>query len=331
MGAKTPEAKRRAKYAAYMRDMGTPLTISDEEQAQLIAHITKLHRRGMSHQGICDSVPGDVRMHDSVLTKIMRGQVDNCHRDTYDYLMRARFVQPTDHRSGRRIDGTGHRRRLRGLVADGWTMTLIGEIVGVVVQAVHQQAISERPVHASTVANFVPWYEKLSAASPSDYGATKHAISRAQGVARRRGWDPSSCWDDDTIDDPAAHPEFTGECGRVRGIMIHLRDSIPMCVRCTSVLESSRKRAANPIRIYEMHREGKGSAEIAQALGISRDVVQQYCTPLNVVTQHRLSMVDSIGMRAICELCGPVTLRSTGKDKHRAVKVVCYNSIEKKE
>ena len=296
MGARTPEARRRAKYADYMRAAGTPLHITDEEHAQLVAHIMKLYRRGMSCQAILDSVPGGTDIHDSAVSKITRGQVGKCHRDTYNTLMRAVYVQPTECKTGRRIDGTGHRRRLRGLVADGWTLGVIAELTGVSLQAVHQQCVSERDVHASTVANFLPWYEKLSCADPADYGVTKMGIARAKGNARRREWAPSLCWDDDTIDDPDAFPEWTGACGTVTGYNLHRSERVhvkvtadrstgrerltvlcaPCCeARVAAKGEQAGRLAARRETIVSMLGEGKSDQFIANEVGLSTRTIMR--------------------------------------------------------
>lgn len=295
MGAKTPEERKRSKYAAMMRDRGTPLHITDEEHAQLVAHIMKLYRRGMSCQSILDSVPGGTTIHDSAVSKITRGQVGKCHRDTYNTLMRARFVQPTELKTGRRIDGTGHRRRIRALVADGWPLSLLGELTGVSTQAIFQQATAERDVHASTVANFVPWYEKLSCADPRDYGAGKLGVSRAKGNAARRNWAPSLCWDDDTIDDPDAFPEWTGACGTVTGYNLHRSERVHvneardkngklrmtvLCVACCDARVSAKSDQAARLAerresIVSMLAEGKSPQFIAAEVGLSTRTIDR--------------------------------------------------------
>lgn len=294
MGAKSPEEKRRAKYAAIMRERGTPLHITDEEHAQLVAHIMRLYRRGMSCQAIIDSIPG-CTLHDSAVSKITGGRVGKCHRDTYNVLMRAVWVQPTATKTGRRLDGTGHRRRLRGLVANGFPLSVLAELVGVSTQALFQQAVRESDVHASTIAALVPWYEKLCDADPADWGASKLGISRARNNAKRRGWEPTTCWDSDTIDDPDVIPEWTGACGTVTGYNLHRKHRINIrttidrhgnervnvlcdacCVaRTRQKSEIEEQRKANRDTVLQMIAEGQDQRRVALELGMSVRTVQR--------------------------------------------------------
>lgn len=289
MGAKTPEEKKRVKYAAMMRERGTPLHITPKEHAQLVAHIMKLYRRGMSCQAILDSIPGGTTIHDSAVSKITRGLYCTCHRDTYNALMRAEWVQPTELKTGRRLPSLGLRRRLQALVADGWPMSFLAEIGGVTVQAVLQQCEREADAHASTIAKWVPIYEKLCATDPLDNGVTELGVKRAKGNAARRGWAGSWCWDDDTIDDPDAFPEWTGACGTVTGYNLHRSEQVhvksivdkhgktrvtvlcgPCCrARVEAKSDQAERLAERREAVIQWLREGKSDAWIATEVGLS--------------------------------------------------------------
>lgn len=75
-------------------------------------------------------------------------------------------------------------------------------------------------------------YEDLWRADPADHGATAAGISRAKRYAADRRWAPPGAWDDDAIDDPAAHPDWTGQCGTARGAAAHEEHGIPLCDPC---------------------------------------------------------------------------------------------------
>lgn len=221
---------RRTKRAALMRQQGTPLQITASERAELREHLTALHRAGMSHRQIADSAPGYHR--DTTVYKIVEGRTASTHRDVYNDLMRARWVQPTGYRRGSRVHPCGVQRRLRALVYAGFSCSILGELLDVSCQAVYQLINADRLVAASTVTKIDELYGKLAEADPKDYGATNYGISRARNTALRRGWEPVGCWDPDTIDDPEAYPEWTGQCGSQAGYRIHRRENIPVCRLC---------------------------------------------------------------------------------------------------
>jgi hypothetical protein len=245
---------------------------------------------------------------------------------THAKIMGARFTPEDIHK----FPGYGVRRRLRALAAIGYATGTLGEILGRDAQYVHAIMSGKnarefvlRPlglaVHQA--------YEKYQDVDPMDLGQSSFATNYAKSIARKRSWGAPKDWDEDTLDDPDAWPEFTGACGRVQGIMIHLRDSIPMCERCSHTLEHG-GRSVDPLRIFELHSEGKTSAEIADELGVRKDLISHYVAPLNVVKVHTLSTANPVSMTGTCELCGSVKLRSAGV-RNGASKLICYNSVEK--
>lgn len=219
------------KYADYMRQIGKPLHITEPELAELRRHLRRLYNRGMSYAQIAASAPGE--HNETSVAKIVNEWSGATHRDLYVDLMKATFEVDYGRKTGRRMDSTGVRRRLRALVAAGFGYNVLGELMDCSAQAIYQLVKSEAPAHSSTVARVCMLYDKIAYSDPFDYGATMLGVSRAKGVARRNGWAPVQCWDEDTVDDPAAHPEWTGACGTPRGFRIHYRDGIlPVCQPC---------------------------------------------------------------------------------------------------
>lgn len=108
-----------------------------------------------------------------------------------------------DRAGGALIDPTGTARRLQALVADGWTQTYLAACIGVTVGNFNSLILGRYlTVTRRTEERVVGLYGSLRPpAVPSP-----HALA----AARRHGWVPSGCWDDDTIDDPFAHPNWAG-------------------------------------------------------------------------------------------------------------------------
>jgi len=91
-------------------------------------------------------------------------------------------------------------------------------------------------------------YDELWQADPADHGASPGGITRARRYAAERRWAPPQAWDDDTIDNPDAFPDWTGQCGTPQGVGAHRRAGIPACDPC--------RRARNEAR----HAKGSGLA-----------------------------------------------------------------------
>lgn len=229
-GPKSDNQKARAKYADYCRLTGKPLHILPDEMAELVAHVKVLRAAGMSYAAIAQAAGHGTA--ETSVSKIDRGQVAVCHRDTYNRIMPVRPFSVQGFRTGRRLSPLGMKRRLRALVAAGFGYNVLGDVMGVSLQAVYQLVSNSRDAHSSTIERVALVYGKLQHADPFDYGATKMGVSRAKGVAKRNNWAPPECWDPDTIDDPAAFPQWTGQCGTWIGARAHHREGIPMCEAC---------------------------------------------------------------------------------------------------
>ena len=76
-------------------------------------------------------------------------------------------------------------------------------------------------------------YERLWNTDPREHGVSLHSYNRARRHAATHGWAPPAAWDDDRLDDPAAHPDWTGSCGTPSGAAAHRRDGLlPVCRPC---------------------------------------------------------------------------------------------------
>lgn len=130
------------------------------------------------------------------------------------------------------VDPTGTRRRIQALVAIGWPLSQIGARLGI-----HRsnlgKTLTAPKVRVSTERAARTLYERLWNTDPREHGVSLHSYNRARRHAATHGWAPPAAWDDDRLDDPAAHPDWTGSCGTPSGAAAHRRDGLlPVCRPC---------------------------------------------------------------------------------------------------
>lgn len=108
---------------------------------------------------------------------------------------------------GQVVDGTGTGRRLQALVAIGWSMSRLGERLGVEIGNMGR-VVAGGPVTAARALAVKALFEELwNQPQEGDEQRSRISANRARNYARARGWAPPLAWDDETIDDPAAMPE----------------------------------------------------------------------------------------------------------------------------
>jgi hypothetical protein len=145
------------------------------------------------------------------------------------------------------IDATGTRRRLQALVAGGWPQARLAVRLGMD-PGNFSAAINSQQVKVRTVRAVRALYDELWCADPREHGVGNQAYSRARNHAQARGWAPVGCWDDDSIDDPAAFPDWTGECGSPNGYAVHRRIGVPVCQPCRDAINEDRRGRRAAIR-----------------------------------------------------------------------------------
>ncbi|MFE2352230.1 hypothetical protein [Kitasatospora cineracea] len=129
------------------------------------------------------------------------------------------------------IDATCTLRRLRALAAAGWPQSHIAARLGQT-PANYGALLTQTAVTARVARLVRSVYDQLWIADPLDHGVTRRWADQSRAVARKRRWAPPGAWDEATIDDPAAAPEWTGACGTYEGYLIHQRTRIPTCPPC---------------------------------------------------------------------------------------------------
>ncbi|MDX3527105.1 hypothetical protein P1P75_11790 [Streptomyces sp. ID05-39B] len=142
-------------------------------------------------------------------------------------------VEPTLDNLGDRlpVDGTGTRRRLQALVYAGWTQSELARRMDMN-RANFARTIVSCLVEVRTLKTTRTVYDTLWRVDPMSAGVPQHRADAARRIAVSRGWAPVGAWDDDTIDDPAAFPDWTGHCGTAKGRSIHYRIKVPVCKPC---------------------------------------------------------------------------------------------------
>jgi hypothetical protein len=114
-------------------------------------------------------------------------------------------------------DGTGTRRRIQALAANGWPVRRLAEHLGLhgtymgdLVNGRQQ----DRPVFAATAEKVARAYDQLKDQRPTRRGIEPRVAKRIRGIAAARHWPPTKYWDKfpGAIDDP----HFTPEHGKLR-------------------------------------------------------------------------------------------------------------------
>jgi transcriptional regulator with XRE-family HTH domain len=132
-----------------------------------------------------------------------RGQSLRIRAGTADAILAVTAVPAP----GARVEGCGARRRLRALLALGWSRTALAERMGVTKSALSRLVIHDGDVLASTAATVRVLYDRLWDVGPPDQSRKeREAVTRTLKDAHARGWVLPQAWDDETIDDPRARP-----------------------------------------------------------------------------------------------------------------------------
>jgi len=98
--------------------------------------------------------------------------------------------------AGARVDGTGTMRRLRALMAIGYSGKQLGDRLDITTANLWPLVRGRESVHAATARKVADLYDELW----DQPGNRRKSIN----LASRRGWALPLAWDDDEIDDPAA-------------------------------------------------------------------------------------------------------------------------------
>ncbi|MFH9574268.1 hypothetical protein ACH4MG_27470 [Streptomyces sp. NPDC017454] len=221
------------------------------------------------------------------LRAIAFGRQTRIKRTTHNRIMQLKAAPS----GGQYVDAAGAARRLQALQAIGHTTYTIAEASNVG-RSLLVPILDGRPQVRRNVAERIKTAYTALSKTP---GSATRSINRAI----HNGWAPPAAWDDDTLDDPNAHPEWTGYCGTDRGWWTHRRQNLPMCARCEQAharwyaeradldpqarnqemfrarAEASQREADLAHDARELFRYGVGIDQAAARLGVTRQHLQQ--------------------------------------------------------
>lgn len=233
----TEEQRHRRMVTDKLRKMGKPRRIYPHEFLIASEKIKALHGRGMNIATLCERTGIGRKTLGNII--FGTGKSTTLPRDGYVKLLALEYEPPGADVRGARLRPEPARRRLQALWLAGYSQSFLAEWIGTTVQVVSKIVREETTViHADFNQRIAEMYDKLIYADPAEFGLDPAKVKRTKTHASGRGFAPAICWDDDTIDDPDAFPEWTGACGTTHGRTIHKREGIPMCTPC--------KRALNP-------------------------------------------------------------------------------------
>lgn len=135
------------------------------------------------------------------------------------------------------LDACGSRRRLQALAVRGIPTTRVAAHLGLP-KPVVERAKRNSQVTARTARLIRDAYNDLSAKNGEQSGVTPWSARRCATQAQAKGWAPPAAWDDDTIDDPSAQPNWTGHCGTERGWNLHRIINQKPCDPCQNARDT---------------------------------------------------------------------------------------------
>ncbi|MGY0062775.1 hypothetical protein ACWY4P_40620 [Streptomyces sp. LZ34] len=184
----------------------------------LMPHIELLRASGMS-QGLIARQAG---ISQSTISYLVQGKIHACQRNKALGIL---AVRPGQFDNIAERPSLGATRRARALYALGHSRTAIRAACGLSECAIgyiangYYRHIDGKVDEAIRLA-----YRTLGRTPGTSWKARKRAVDN--------NWAPPAAWDDDTIDNPAAHPDWTGHCGTDHGWWLHRLNNIPTCQRC---------------------------------------------------------------------------------------------------
>lgn len=138
----------------------------------------------------------------TVIRTVAAGRVADVTRKTAVAILSVQPGPPPQ--DLRDVDGTGSTRRIRALLAFGYTAVALADELGLAESAVGNIARGRAQVRAVTAETIATAYRRLS--------ATPGPSNRSRILAARNGWHGPLAWGED-IDDPAAQPDTGQEDG----------------------------------------------------------------------------------------------------------------------
>jgi hypothetical protein len=137
------------------------------------------------------------------------------------------------------IDATRPQRELQALVAGGFPLRFLARQASLDLHTVVDIIYGRRQARAGTAHTIHALYGDLWDQQPADHGVRPHDIRRSHRIAARYRWAPALAWDDDTIANPDAVPDWTGRCGTTGGYYDHSQLNTPTCQPCRDAVSAA--------------------------------------------------------------------------------------------
>ncbi|MFJ2676346.1 helix-turn-helix domain-containing protein [Streptomyces sp. NPDC087525] len=181
-------------------------------------HLDRLKESGMSQM----TIARQAGVSQTTISYIVNGKTRACQRDKAQRIL---AVTPGSFDLLSEMPMLAIQRKLQALYALGHGQLAIAA-AGSLNHSTVSHIVNGRysKIDGSTAAKAEAAYTKLS--------NTPGASWKAKARARKFQWAPPAAWDDDSFDDPNAHPDWTGHCGSDRGWWSHRLTGIPVCPPC---------------------------------------------------------------------------------------------------
>jgi AraC-like DNA-binding protein len=217
-------------HADYLRAIGKPLKIEGPDRERVLARVRSFRARGMTLAQMDQQTGVSYK----TIHHALKSERRATNAQILARLARLQFEEPLPNAW---VDSTGAIRRLKALWAAGYSLPWLAEQTGFCsrsyLQLMFRGVRSESGMEYQNVRAVARLYERCAYTDPVDLGVPAKSAAYARTFAAKKGYAPPGCWDEDTIDDPDALPEWTGACGTERGYQIHYRERIPYCPPCS--------------------------------------------------------------------------------------------------
>lgn len=167
--------------------------------ARLQTHVAALRFLGWTWEGIAQAAG----LSNHVARLIHLGQTQQVWPETERALLAVPAVPFGSHRG---IDSTGTRRRVQALGWMGWSYAVVAERAGTTEKTLATLIRPTRQISYALAARVAAVYDELC--------MTQGPSNITAGRARGAGHAPPLAWDEHTIDDPAANPDYGDEVPR---------------------------------------------------------------------------------------------------------------------
>ncbi|NEB92400.1 hypothetical protein [Streptomyces bauhiniae] len=219
------------------------------------------------------------------LREIASGRLPRIKKTTHSKIM---GIQPAP-TGGQYIDATRSIRQVRALQTAGHSAEAIAAAASTNRSRILPLLNGYPRLRRSLATRIDTAYEALA--------TRKGDSTRSRNRANREGWAPPGAWDDDTIGNPAAHPEWTGACGNDRGYWMHALQKLPMCDRCEQAHQdwlterehltpAERNQARFRARVGASQREADLAHDARELIRVSGLTTEQAAERLAVTRQH---------------------------------------------